>query len=198
MRKTNVTRRIVVILSMVLVSLMFMGNSGCEMQEVAPSSYDTAAKANEDAVNELISNDVLPVITESLERGNVNRRAEFINQPDRIGYLYLITTNGQLIKEVQILGKVSSLNSYLTPMEEIKIVDSYGKVYSPSNFPSMRTVTGVVTVQAPDLDGTYGENAEGIFWFTPDGVYQEWSGMYFYSSERMTFITQPLLVEQVK
>jgi hypothetical protein len=72
-------------------------------------------------------------------------------------------------------------------MEDIQLVNNdMGEYYGS---------TPVVT-QAADLDGTYGDNATGIFWFTPDGVYQEWSGMYFYSAERMTFTTQPLLIEQ--
>ena len=85
------------------------------------------------------------------------------------------------------MGKVSSLNSYLTPMEQVEwfnqvdVGDSWGDI--------------PIVTQAPDLDGTYGENSDGIFWFTADGTYQEWAGLYFYSSERMTFTTKPLLVE---
>lgn len=173
---------------MVLLSLMLIiGLVGCD--EYTPpekSSFETSGKANEDAVKNIINNDALPQITRSLERENIKRRVEFINQPDRIGYLYLLSENGQLIKEVQVLGKVSSLNSYLTPMEDIQIVN-IGTMSA-----SAKTA---VTIQAADLDGTYGENSDGIFWFTPDGVYQEWSGLYFYSSERMTFTTQPLLLE---
>lgn len=32
-----------------------------------------------------------------------------------------------------------------------------------------------------DVDGSYGENDNGIFFFTPDGKYVEWSGIYLYS-----------------
>lgn len=32
-----------------------------------------------------------------------------------------------------------------------------------------------------DVDGTYGENDNGIFFFTPDGKCIEWSGEYLYS-----------------
>lgn len=122
-----------------------------------------------------------------MERENLKRRIEFINQPDRIGYLYLLSENGQLIKEIQVLGKVSSLNSYLTPMEDIHIVRHDGDSSSYAETP--------VVTQAADLDGTYGENADGIFWFTSDGVYQEWSGLYLYSSERLSFTSKPVLIE---
>ena len=32
-----------------------------------------------------------------------------------------------------------------------------------------------------DVDGSYGENDAGIFFFTPDGKYIEWTGTYLYS-----------------
>lgn len=32
-----------------------------------------------------------------------------------------------------------------------------------------------------DVDGSYGENDNGIFFFTTDGKYVEWTGTYLYS-----------------
>ena len=32
-----------------------------------------------------------------------------------------------------------------------------------------------------DVDGSYGENDSGIFFFTIDGNYIEWTGTYLYS-----------------
>lgn len=174
------------LLGVLMVGVMVLGLTGCDLPPRQVKSTEQASKANEEAINKLIKQDDLPQITRSLERENIKRRVEFINQPDRIGYLYLLSDNGQLVKEVQVLGKVSSLNSYLTPMEELTYgrVDGYG--------------SQLYVAESADLDGTWGENTSGIFWFTADGVYMEWSGMYFYSSERMTFTTQPLLVEEVK
>lgn len=175
----NMKKVFVFILCVVLV----LGLVGCDLPEREVKTTEQASKANEEAINKLIKQDDIPRISRSLERENIKRRVEFINQPDRIGYLYLLSSNGQLVKEVQVLGKVSSLNSYLTPMEEI----SYGRVDGYGG--------QLYVAQSADLDGTWGENQDGIFWFTPDGVYQEWSGLYFYSSERMTFSTQPILME---
>ena len=169
-----------ILMSLVLIISLV----GCEPRE--ENAQEIAAKQNEQAVNDLIANDSLPKITKSLERENIKRRAEFINQPDRIGYLYLLSENGQLIKEVQVLGKASSLNNYITPMEEV----AYGRIETPVCTESLTYVA-----EAPDLDGTWGTRPEGIFWFTPDGVYQEWVGLYLYSSERMSFTSKPLLIE---
>ena len=58
-------------------------------------------------------------------------------------------------------GKVSSLNSYLTP---------------DSIYPGSTSCEWLA-----DVDGSYGENDAGIFFFTPDGKYVEWTGTYLYS-----------------
>lgn len=182
----SLLKKLMLLVMVISLTTMFLG-CDFELSEVEESSYQQSIIKNEEVVKDLVTNDTLPKVERSLERENIKRRIEFINQPDRIGYLYLLSDNGQLIKEVQVLGKVSSLNSYLTPMEQIEwfrgvdLGEAYGDV--------------AITTQAPDLDGTYGENSNGIFWFTPDGIYQEWSGLYFYSSDRMTFTTQPLLIE---
>ena len=38
-----------------------------------------------------------------------------------------------------------------------------------------------MTTETADVDGSYGENDSGIFFFTPDGKYIEWTGTYLYS-----------------
>ena len=170
-------------LSLILVTMLVLSLTGCDFDfEIEESTTETASKANEEAINRLIKTDDLPKITRSLERENIKRRIEFINQPDNVGYLYLISENGQLIREIQVLGKVSSLNSYLTP--------NYIEEYYANG--------AVINTEQADLDGTWGENAGGIFWFDMNGAYGEWSGLYLYSSQRMTFTTQPLLIEIVQ
>lgn len=174
-----------------MVTLLSVGFlAACdELPLPEPSAYEQASVKNEEAIKEVVKADDLPKISRSLERENIKRRVEFINQPDRVGYLYLLTNSGQLVKEVQVKGKVSSLNSYLTPMEDIKIIKHDGDSSYSAETP--------VAIQSADIDGTWGENDNGIFWFTPDGVYQEWTGLYLYSSERMTFESTPLLTESV-
>ena len=71
-------------------------------------------------------------------------------------------------------GKVSSLNSYLTPDSEY---------YSTSSS---------LNRWLPDIDGSYGENDGGIFFFTPDGHYKEWNGTYIYSDTPM-HVDDPIL-----
>ena len=39
----------------------------------------------------------------------------------------------------------------------------------------------MINSELADIDGSYGENDNGIFFFTPDGKYVEWTGEYLFS-----------------
>jgi hypothetical protein len=180
-----------ILISLLLV--LFTLLSGCEPALIYDntSTHEIGQQQTEEVVKNLIENDELPQPKNALERENLKKRIEFMDQKDRIGYLYILTANGQLIREVQVLGKTTGLNTYLTPMEQIEWYEGVdlGEYYGDV----------AITTEAPDLDGTYGENMDGIFWFTPDDIYQELVGsssaIVFYSSERLSFSTPPLLME---
>lgn len=111
----------------------------------------------------------------SLERYNLIRRAYWVNgQREKadalvcqiekpLGYIVLFTEGGGVVGSFIVDGKVSSLNSFLTPDS-----DYYETTHVTNNWLS-------------DVDGSYGENDDGIFFFTPDGKYIEWTGIYLYS-----------------
>jgi hypothetical protein len=52
-------------------------------------------------------------------------------------------------------------------------------------------------IEALDLDGTYGENPTGIFWFDTSNVYHEWNGRYFVSDQQVRFNHEPHMVVQL-
>ncbi len=116
----------------------------------------------------------------SLERYNLIKRAYWVNgQREKanalicavdkpLGYIVLFTDSGAVVGSFIVDGKVSSLNSYLTPDSEFYEY-AYGESYSYKN------------EWLPDADGTYGSNDNGIFFFTTDGKYVEWTGTYLYS-----------------
>lgn len=115
----------------------------------------------------------------SLERYNLIRRAYWVNgQREKanalpceiekpLGYIALFTDNGGIVNKFVVDGKVSSLNSYLTP-------DSEYYEYSNGEYKAKNDWLA-------DVDGSYGENDSGIFFFTTDGKYIEWTGTYLYS-----------------
>jgi len=117
-------------------------------------------------------------ITTSLERFNLIRRAYWVNGMREkamslpnpianmpIGYVVLFTANGAVVSQFVIEGKVTSLNSYLTADYK---VEYYGQ-------------GGTAQVPLPDIDGSYGTNDKGVFFFTADGKYIETTLDYIYS-----------------
>jgi hypothetical protein len=127
-----------------------------------------------DAGNKLVANQPTPTdIDYSLERYNLIRRAYWVNgekekarnvrRPAEVpmGYCVLFSY-GKVLGQFNVDGKVTSLNSYLTASEATH-------------------TGGSGTYELPDIDGSYGENDGGVFFFTPQWQYIEWSGEYIYS-----------------
>ena len=137
-------------------------------------SYKDSINTKENA-NRLQDNQPTPTDIEySLERYNLTRRAYWVNgQREKanalvcpiekpLGYVILLTESGSVVSKFTVDGKVSSLNSFLTPDSDYYSCNATNKWIA-------------------DVDGSYGENDNGIFFFTPDGKYVEWSGIYLYS-----------------
>ena len=117
----------------------------------------------------------------SLERYNLIRRTYWVNGlrekanslicpvSKPLGYILLFSPMGSVIGNFVVDGKVSSLRSYLTPDSEYYEGYGCGNNVCSHNY------------WLPDVDGAYGENPDGIFFFTVDGNYMEWVGSYLYS-----------------
>lgn len=127
-----------------------------------------------------------PKLDTSLERSNLIARLKFLNNANQLGYVYLLGLNGNVVAHYTIKGKVSSLNSLLTTTDQVRC--PYGG--------SVDTAS-CVALASPDLDGSYGPNPSGIFFFTTNGTYVEWSGTYVYSSQQLDIQTPVSLTEQV-
>lgn len=143
---------------------------------------DTSADASNtlDIAEKLARNQPTPTdIDYSLERYNLIKRAYWVNgQREKantlvceiekpLGYIVLFTELGSVVGTFVVDGKVSSLNSYLTPDSEF--YELYEGEFRCEN------------EWIADVDGSYGENDNGIFFFTTDGKYIEWTGTYLYS-----------------
>ena len=146
---------------------------------------DTDISRQKDIATKLENSQQTPTdIDYSLERYNLIRRAYWVNgQREKalalpcsiekpLGYIILITDNGAILGNFVVDGKVSSLNSFLTP---------------DTTYPNSTASSWLA-----DVDGSYGENDTGIFFFTPDGKYIEWTGTYLYSDIPFE-VEQPVL-----
>lgn len=169
---------IVFIALMVAVVITGIALFACEA-DASGSQKDVANQ--QEAANRLQSNQPTPTdIDYSLERYNLIRRAYWVNgQREKanalpcavekpLGYIVLFTESGAVVGSFVVDGKVSSLNSYLTPDSE------YYELSTGSS-------STYYNKWLADVDGTYGTNDNGIFFFTPDGKYIEWTGIYLYS-----------------
>ena len=157
-------KKIITIVSIItIVCICFVGCtvSGSYADELATKDNANRLQANQPTPND---------IEYSLERYNLIRRAYWVNgQREKanslvceiekpLGYIVLFGESGAVIGSFVVDGKVSSLNSYLTPDSE---------EYASS-----------LSEWLADVDGSYGENDNGIFFFTPDGKYIEYTGTY--------------------
>lgn len=171
----------------VLALTMILSLCGCgEITDldVANENIKQDTQKTQMAAGTLQSNQPTPTdIDYSLERYNLIRRAYWVNgQREKanalvcqvvkpLGYIALFTESGAVIERFIVDGKVTSLNSYLTPDSEY-----YEQEYGSNGFSY-----GDGNNWLADVDGSYGENDAGIFFFTPDGKYVEWTGTYLYS-----------------
>lgn len=161
-------KKLILIMMSVIAILCLVG---CEVGGSTADVQKTQQLANKIQANQPTPTD----LDYSLERYNLVKRAYWVNgQREKamalpceierpLGYIVLFTESGAVVGSFVVDGKVSSLNSYLTPDTEYY---ESGNAYNR---------------WLPDVDGSYGENDSGIFFFTPDGKYIEWTGIYLYS-----------------
>ena len=168
-------KRIVSILLLVAITLCMLAGCDSDYQE-----QTSDVEKQHSITKELQQSQPTPTdIDYSLERYNLIRRAYWVNgQREKalslpcpvekpLGYVVLMLEGVGVVGNYVIDGKVSSLNSFLTP-------DSEYYEYSAGE-------TSKKNSWLADVDGSYGENDNGIFFFTTDGKYIEWTGTYIYS-----------------
>lgn len=185
-----------IVLVIMLLALLL---TGCTA--VNASAMGTAQNTRDtiNIANKLASSQPTPTdIDYSLERYNLIRRAYWVNgQREKantlicevekpLGYIALFSGNAVVGKFI-VDGKVTSLNSYLSPDSE----------YYEQEYLSDGSSRGCGNYWLADVDGSYGENDSGIFFFTPDGKYVEWTGDYLYSDIPFE-ISNPVVTYEVK
>lgn len=188
MRKNTILGYVIGIL--VFIAVMVCLIAACCSCEASYGGSELDVQATLSAADRLQANQPTPTDIEySLERYNLIRRTYWVNgQREKalsipcpldkpLGYVVLLNGSA-VVGTFTVDGKVTSLNSYLTPDSEY--YERSGGEYGHTND------------WLADVDGSYGENDSGIFFFTPDGNYYEWSGEYLYS-DRPFIIESPVV-----
>lgn len=177
------------IICVLMIAIMMLSMVGCDMEYETTGSKEDI-KSTMKTASTLQEKQPTPTdIDYSLERYNLIRRAYWVNgqrekaaavicQVDKpLGYIVLFTESGSVVGRFIVDGKVSSLNSYLTPDSEYYEKDMD---YGNGDY-KQQPIDRYSNKWLADVDGSYGENDAGIFFFTPDGKYVEWTGIYLYS-----------------
>lgn len=161
-----------IVMVVLIFTILVISLTACEATGSGQDIMSTQEVADSLAISQPTPTD----INFSLERYNLMRRAYWVNGqrekansiicevPKPFGYIILFAGNAPVSRFI-VDGKVSSLNSFLTP----------------NTYDEYVTQGGVKTIELSDVDGSYGENDNGIFFFTVDGNYVEWTGEYLYS-----------------
>lgn len=181
------------VLPVAILAVMLFAGAGCT--DAGNGSYSKDAAKVEETQKRVQDSVPIPDIKTSAERKNISGRATLFDNESLITYIYLVSY-GKVMAFYPVKGKVSSLNSYLTPLD--KIVNYRGEPCSNGFDNNTASCSTPLIVSAPDIDGAYGQNANGIFFFTTEGAYVEWSGDYMVSSQPLKLQTAPELVREIK
>lgn len=186
--------------SLLVVLVLFL--SGCSAETPSASSTESYAldtKKVEETQKKIQVAVPIPDIKTSAERQNIARRAKLFDDENKISYIYLVNY-GKVMAFYPVKGKVSSLNSYMTPEDKLVYADgsTCSRNESRGDYTSASSWEPCYTVSAPDIDGAYGVNSNGIFFFTTEGAYVEWQGDYMVSDQPLKLTTQPELVREIK
>lgn len=132
----------------------------------------------------------------SLERENLIRRYQHLNDENNEHHVYMLSHDGKVIAYYVAQGKVSSVNSKLT--NDQQIVRAKDCSFDGGNGAGGAEGSCFKTVESPQMDGSYGTNGDGIFFFTASGDYVEYNGIYVVSEEPKDITTEVTLIGDVE
>lgn len=157
---------------------IFLTSESCDVEQENTSAMSEQAhtEANQRDLN---ARQPAPTISWSLERDNLIKRFKLQNDRSVVFYMYVFVPGiADPIGYYQV-NKVSSVNSQLT--NPLQMVDDPNGDYS----------AGSTILPSPAEDGSYGENGNAVFGFTPEEIYLEHNMLYMASTVPLRF-TKPV------
>lgn len=119
-------------------------------------------------------------MNDSTERAGLTERLLRMHDPNKLGYVTLLTQMGQVLSSFTIKGKLSSTGSQLTPSQNVVALSGEATV-----------------VNSMGDDGSFGTNEggkKGIFFFTTQGVLIETNAIFQYSDAPVRLTTAPIVL----
>ena len=157
------------ILITLLVAMLFLVSCG-------QSSTRSINEKAQEKINNVATNTIpVPELSYFQERKTVANWAKRWDKPSVPTYVYLVSF-GKVLGYYVADGKPASTRSYLTPEDQrISFADD------------------TIVVSAPDIDGTYGTNGAGKYFFTTDGTYVEFNCEYILCDKPLSIAQPPIL-----
>ncbi len=166
---------------LLILPVILLAAAGCGATSTQPSEQDQV-QANQQKLATAVP---LPNLSNSLERTNISKRLQMFDNPNKVSYIYLVSF-GKVMAFYTIKGKVTSGGKRLTsPQQQVDSSDC-------------GSGNCELVMEQPELDGTYGNSAPYIFFWTTDNVYVQWSGEYMEVDQPLQLTTTPELVRTVK
>lgn len=163
------------VLAVATIGTMLAGLlAGCELTNEEQIMRAEQSRKSSQAIR-MIAKTPSPPFEESAERDNISQRLIITNDEKRLQWIYLIS-NGSVIGRTPVRGKVTSGSKRLS--RPISYEDIYG--LNGENYESS-------IVEAPDEMGAYGSSGDYIYWFSPNGEFNQLQGNYYLSSKPFTY-----------
>jgi hypothetical protein len=160
-------------LMILLVIAFTVSLVGCEDGRPRNTSAKDEQALTEINQRNLLASQPPPRLSWSLERDNLIKRFKLQNDRTIMFYMYVFIEGvADPIGYYQV-NKVSSVNSQLTNTMQI--------VYQSN------TSDHTHVLPSPAEDGSYGENGNGVFGFTPEDIYIEHNMKYICSTVPLSF-----------
>lgn len=171
-----------------------LGNdTGQDVSDIQPgAAYQFEIKLTEKNQRRLVRAQPPVTMETSLERANLIRRYEYLNDQNNVHHVYMMSNDGKVIAYFVAQGKVSSVNSKLTNDRQIVANQECLRRHSGGEDEACYK-----TVESPQMDGSYGSNGAAIFFFTTSGEYVEWNGKYVVSEKPLNIQTSVSLEHEV-
>lgn len=178
------------LVSIVLVVALSLIFASCSDTGGVNQSQAHQQQQNNTANDRLHKAEPYPVMTDSQELHNQREWYLRLNDPHKVAYIYLVTKNGSIFAEYQIIAKCSSTNSqYSAPATVVDgnaIISNGGSsTYNPQ------------VVPAAQPDGSYGQNEQAVFCFLNDAKHtmiefsESWD--YLWSETQLNLTSAPVI-----
>lgn len=161
-----------------MVAITLLAFASCEPSQPANTSAITEQAHTESNQRTLIENQPLPTITWSMERDNLTKLKKLQNDKTVTFFMYVFIEGVSDPIGFYQVNKVSSVNSQLSNPEQLVTGD--GGQYSTD-----------FVMASPSEDGSYGENGDAVFGFTPEDICIETNMKFICATVPLNF-TKPV------